>query len=61
MWERKEFEVNDNPEEGDDVPYAVLRVSELHRHGNRIEAEVFINEVVFFMREPKENGKEKSD
>jgi len=54
MWERKEFEVNDNPEEGDDVQYAVLHVSELHRHGNRIEAEVFINEVVFFMREPKE-------
>ena len=54
MWRKKEFEISEYPAEKDDVPYAVLRVSELHRHGNRIEAEVFINEVVFFMREPKE-------
>ena len=61
MWRKKEFEINEYPAEEDDVPYAVLRVSELHRHDNRIEAEVFINEVVFFMREPKKNEKEKSD
>jgi len=52
--------VNEEPAEEDDVQYAVLRVSELHHHDNRIEAEVFINEVVFFMREPKENEKEES-
>ena len=41
MWERKEFEVNDNPEEGDDVQYAVLHVLQLHRLGIPIEAEFY--------------------
>ena len=48
MWERKEFEVNDNPAEGDDVQYAVLHVLQLHKLSIPIEA------VKFFMREPEE-------
>ena len=48
MWERKEFEVNDNPEEGDDVQYAVLRVLQLQKFG------IPIDEVNFFMRELEE-------
>ena len=48
MWERKEFEVNDNPEEGDDVQYAVLHVLQLRKFG------IPIDEVKFFMRELEE-------
>ena len=48
MWERKEFEVNDNPEEGDDVQYAVLHVLQLQKFG------IPIHEVKFFMRELEE-------
>jgi len=55
MWKRKEFEVNDNPEEGDDVQYAVLHVLQLRKFS------IPVDEVKFFMRESKENEKEKSD
>ena len=48
MWERKVFEVNDNPEEGDDVQYAVLHVLQLRKFG------IPIDEVKFFMRELEE-------
>ena len=39
---------NDNPEEGDDVQYAVLHVLQLQKFG------IPIDEVKFFMREPEE-------
>ena len=48
MWERKEFEVNDNPKEGDDVQYAVLHALQLRKFG------IPIDEVKFFMRELEE-------
>mgnify|MGYP000002780829 CR=1 FL=1 len=48
MWRRKEFEVSENPAEGDDVQYAVLHILQLHKLSIPIEA------VKFFMREPKE-------
>jgi len=48
MWERKKFEVNDNPEEGDDVQYVVLHVLQLRKFG------IPIDEVKFFMREAQE-------
>ena len=48
MWERKEFEVNENPADGDNVQYAVLHVMQLHKLG------IPIDEVKFFMRELEE-------
>ncbi|MCD6148307.1 hypothetical protein J7J18_02935 [bacterium] len=54
MWRRKEFEINEDPAEGEDVQYAVFRVSEFRRHDTHIEAVVITKEVEFFMREPKE-------
>jgi len=48
MWKRKEFEVNENPADGDDVQYAVLHVLQLHKLG------IPIDEVKFFMRELEE-------
>ena len=48
MWERKEFEVNENPADGDNVQYAVLHALQLRKFG------IPIDEVKFFMREPKE-------
>jgi len=55
MWERKEFETNNNPKEGDYVQFAVLHVLQLERFGIPIE------EVRFFMREiEKESHNENS-
>jgi len=54
MWRRKKFEINEDPAVGDDVQYAVFRVSEFRRHDSHIEAVVITKEVEFFMREPKE-------
>ena len=48
MWRRKEFEVNEEPAEEDDVQYAVLHVLQLRKFG------IPIDEVKFFMREPEE-------
>jgi len=48
MWKRKEFEINESPNDGEEVKFAVLHVLQLHRLGIPIE------EVKFFMREIEE-------
>jgi len=45
MWERKEFEVNENPADDDDVQYAVLHIIQLQKFG------IPVDEVKFFIRE----------
>jgi len=47
MWKRKEFEVNESPEDGDEVQFAVLHVLQLRRLGIPPE------EVKFFARLPE--------
>jgi len=47
MWETKEFEINESPEDNDEVQFAVLHVLQLHRLG------IPTSEVKFFMRLPE--------
>jgi len=47
MWETKEFEISESPEDSDEVQFAVLHVLQLHRLG------IPASEVKFFMRLPE--------
>ena len=48
MWKKKEFEINEKPNEGEEVQYAVLYILQLRK------LDIPFEEVKFYMREPKD-------